>query len=40
MKQLDDDKDKEKPAYTYQQHRLLLKKNGTNFFEKYQAVGK
>jgi len=32
----DDDKDKEKPVYTYQQHRLYLKKNGVAAFEKYQ----
>jgi hypothetical protein len=31
----DDDRDKEKPVYTYQQHRLYLKKNGVSHFEKY-----
>lgn len=32
----DDDKEKEKPMYTYQQHRLFLKKNGVTYFEKYE----
>jgi hypothetical protein len=36
----DDDRDKEKPVYTYQQHRLLLKKNGVTYFERYEAPKK
>ena len=35
-----DDKDKDKPVYTYQQHRLYLKKNGVAHFEKYQPPKK
>ncbi|CDW73352.1 tpr domain containing protein [Stylonychia lemnae] len=36
----DDDKDKEKPMYTYQQHRVYLKKKGVSYFEKYEPVKK
>ena len=36
----DDERDKEKPVYTYQQHKLLLKKNGVTYFEKYEAPKK
>jgi len=36
----EDDHDKEKPAYTYNQHRLFLKKNGVSYFEKYQPPKK
>lgn len=36
----DDDRDKERPVYTYQQHRLLLKKNGVTYFERYEAPKK
>lgn len=36
----DEDRDKEKPVYTYQQHRLFLKKNGVTYFEKYEPPKK
>jgi hypothetical protein len=33
---VDDDLDKVKPVYTYQQHRLFLKNKGVTYFEDYQ----
>lgn len=36
----DNERDKVKPLYTYQQHRLFLKKNGVAHFENYEPKKK